>query len=750
MSTPRPPAVPARPVVPTNAPTPAGTPAVTSAHPPADRDVSPQRQTVLFAGSAEKRRGPCPGRDDCPSPVRKAARSSDGPQTTSRKVVTGSAAASVHPGNNSAVATPSSSAADASLLRAVAASADAAPRSKRVGTERYRHVTGRPRGVRSSSLPPPRRSVRVNPPQPTKKSRPPSDVNRTAVMTSALHTWSRPITFMPKGRNLTNSQFQIIVSDEEFDEWEPRFARQIRTRFRKERVLSSSRDDGLGLGLRSAVESLSLLDDAAASLKTSDAKRLSRLHWEDVLCFQEDERLFVYFKRKSPVVDERFSSVPEEVRTLQQLLGVGGDTVRLDGSDFGVLRATIDKAPLHLAAVSGTLPLHQLKKYYERKDGFVVGLEGTGQKLTFAWGELVTLAEEVMFFGPPRAASREYSKLFAHVWTIAYAKQIYAHIGRETAGDSFASYALSCAYLTCSKNIYMRESLAGHDLLSFDENESSNQFFKVMDQMCKRALHATVFRMRDQNQPLIPIACIDSLIHNIPGSNPSTPPLVEQLMPRLWANLCSVRNVEGNGKVEDKKRVLSRKREVLVQLLSLRRLRNPHQLVWWSVLWSIAFYGWGVGRTALNATNIFGTTCNSHTRDRRVKILTEGLANKRISELRSHYRLIVALDNFGRGKDLHQMRGGRSHKRISGTQEMAFLTNPYNDPQFDGLHVVLSYTDQQAKPSPVLMPAYELCTGMSDAQIFLGHSSMSRSNAPDFSGNRVDAYNKLKDKAKLH
>lgn len=221
------------------------------------------------------------------------------------------------------------------------------------------------------------------------------------------------------------------------------------------------------------------------------------------------------------------------------------------------------------------------------------------------------------------------------------------------------------------KNTYMRDSLADHDLLSFDENKSSNQFFKVVDQMCKRALHATVFQMQDQNQPLIPIARIDSLIHNIPGSNPSIPPLVEQLMPRLWANLCSVRNIEGNGKVEDKKRVLSRKREVLVQLLSLRRLHNPHQLVWWSVLWSIAFYGWGVRRTALNATDIFGTIGNSHTRDRCVKILTEGLANKHISKLRLHYRLIVALDNFGRGKDLRQMRGGRSHKRISGTQEIA-------------------------------------------------------------------------------
>ena len=51
---------------------------------------------------------------------------------------------------------------------------------------------------------------------------------------------------------------------------------------------------------------------------------------------------------------------------------------------FGVLHASIDKAPLHLCAVSGTLSLPQLKRYYERKDGFRIGLEMANMKLTFA------------------------------------------------------------------------------------------------------------------------------------------------------------------------------------------------------------------------------------------------------------------------------------------------------------------------------------------------------------------------------
>ena len=84
--------------------------------------------------------------------------------------------------------------------------------------------------------------------------------------------------------------------------------------------------------------------------------------------------------------------------------------------------------------------------------------------------------------------------------------------------------------------------------------------------------------------------------------------------------------------------------------------------MWWSVAWSIAFCGWGIDRTALNITDIFGTTCNSSTRDQHVKMLTEGLADNGIAELSLYHCIIFALDNLGCGKDLHQMRGNRSYK----------------------------------------------------------------------------------------
>ena len=98
----------------------------------------------------------------------------------------------------------------------------------------------------------------------------------------------------------------------------------MRTRFRKEQVLGSVCDDNLGLGLRSAIKNLSLVDDDTTSLVILNAKRLPLLHWEDILLFQE------------------------------------GDCLRGWRSVFpcfAVLRAVIDKASLHVCAIARALSL---------------------------------------------------------------------------------------------------------------------------------------------------------------------------------------------------------------------------------------------------------------------------------------------------------------------------------------------------------------------------------------------------------
>ena len=77
---------------------------------------------------------------------------------------------------------------------------------------------------------------------------------------------------------------------------------------------------------------------------------------------------------------------------------------------------------------------------------------------------------------------------------------------------------------------------------------------------------------------------------------------------------------------------------------------------------------------------------------------------------------------------------------------MAHLPRPYSDPQYDGLHVQLSYTDDQDYPSPALMPEYELnLFTISIAHFFLTHKEMPPAKHPCFNGSRVRAHDTRKD-----
>ena len=45
--------------------------------------------------------------------------------------------------------------------------------------------------------------------------------------------------------------------------------------------------------------------------------------------------------------------------------------------------------------------------------------------------------------------------------------------------------------------------------------------------------------------------------------------------------------------------VQPKERQVLTQLPTLRRMCNARYFKWWSMIQAVAFYGWGVGKTAL-------------------------------------------------------------------------------------------------------------------------------------------------------
>ena len=65
----------------------------------------------------------------------------------------------------------------------------------------------------------------------------------------------------------------------------------------------------------------------------------------------------------------------------------------------------------------------------------------------------------------------------------------------------------------------------------------------------------------------------------------------------------------------DKEQAKEKKHQVLLQMFALKRMRNQRSLKWWSLVQAVTCYGWGIGRTALDATHKWGLTCSSQTRN---------------------------------------------------------------------------------------------------------------------------------------
>ena len=180
---------------------------------------------------------------------------------------------------------------------------------------------------------------------------------------------------------------------------------------------------------------------------------------------------------------------------------------------------------------------------------------GTGATMPFEWRQMVDFAQDVYFFGAPVDGVRNYGRLFRSCWTEDYARQIYYTIGQETTGDSFSSLALSNAYkdaIIGIKEKQKRQAEERNKLLQFNEHEKTDKMFSVFDQMCRRQLFETIVQCRDTNQPIVDMACFDAYVQG-DGDQPA---IVERFMPRLWAHMCSLRNVKGNRTKADKDKIL--------------------------------------------------------------------------------------------------------------------------------------------------------------------------------------------------
>ena len=88
-----------------------------------------------------------------------------------------------------------------------------------------------------------------------------------------------------------------------------------------------------------------MVDDDAANLKVTDAARLSRLHWEDVLRVNEGGGVVVYFRHDVAMLREVFENYPKKAALKQKDMGAG-HIAQLNGKKFLVLKAVMAEAQM--------------------------------------------------------------------------------------------------------------------------------------------------------------------------------------------------------------------------------------------------------------------------------------------------------------------------------------------------------------------------------------------------------------------
>ena len=137
--------------------------------------------------------------------------------------------------------------------------------------------------------------------------------NRKAVLNNDILTFSRSKIFDAN---------EVDVDPEEFHQFYKHFLGQTRVRFQEVRETKKSREAKLGERvMRSTTNESDLTDDDAVNIETTNQKRLSRCHWEDIIKYSLGQKLALYFRNDPAILNRTPGMAPN---TAPLLVGVGG------------------------------------------------------------------------------------------------------------------------------------------------------------------------------------------------------------------------------------------------------------------------------------------------------------------------------------------------------------------------------------------------------------------------------------------
>eukprot|EP00956_Cyclotella_meneghiniana_P036026 scaffold120416_cov36-Cyclotella_meneghiniana.AAC.1 len=251
-----------------------------------------------------------------------------------------------------------------------------------------------------------------------------------------------------------------FVDAGEFDAYKKKFTLQTNHRFALKYQTASVIQAQLDAQPRTRSEAraiLESLDSEAMSLQTSDPKRLSRLHLEDLFTLTQGDPLKFYVSQEIASTHNKWWG-DIFIAALREI-PEAAPTTRINGDLFHCFNVNILNATLHDDMRAGVVSAKDLTDYFDRNEGFSITFGGLDYlKFTLSWKQVIEYSLSWMFFGPPTPQNRVYSELFEKKTSLKSIRAIFHWYSKETAGDYTSSNALLNAYLEKENKILLKKS----------------------------------------------------------------------------------------------------------------------------------------------------------------------------------------------------------------------------------------------------------------------------------------------------
>ena len=247
-------------------------------------------------------------------------------------------------------------------------------------------------------------------------------------------------------------------------------------------------------------------------------------------------------------------------RTYKTKGGIAGEEQVIGGNKFYCLKASVASQTLSHEARVGDITYDNFKEAFNNLGGGIsLNFTDTNINHAFPWRDFVEHAERLYCFGPPLDSSRRYTLAFGKDRTdSALLKQIFWNLGRETYGDSLSSSSLTLAFKNAMlklKDIELNAAQVKDEMLSFQETDKGDLFFRVFNATCCRTFLESVTYMRDYNTPIMPLESYDVFVSK-----------AETTFPRLWKYLSTLRNRKQHKKASVTNKITPKERQIFSQI----------------------------------------------------------------------------------------------------------------------------------------------------------------------------------------